>query len=71
MCIEKYYVNSDDDFDQEYLDNVANYYTKLIYQSVTNNNQEIELDNIRQTILSNKLSTKDNKLLIMFCGADV
>jgi len=31
MCIEKYYVYLNDKLDDEYLDNVANYYTKLIY----------------------------------------
>lgn len=67
ICLGKM-VKSDNE-DTEFLENISEYFTKLIFAAVeVDIESEIPLEKIKQTILS---GNAESDLLCMFCGADI
>lgn len=67
ICLEKY-IKTNDENDQ-FLDDISNYFTRLIFAAVEIDiEEEIPLEKIKETILSGNV---ESDLLCMFCGADI
>lgn len=67
ICLEKY-IKTNDGNDQ-FLDDISNYFTRLIFAAVEIDiEEEIPLEKIKETILSGNV---ESDLLCMFCGADI
>lgn len=67
ICLGKVIKTSEGD--ELFLDDISNYFTKLIFYAVEIDiEEEIPLSKIKQTIL---LGNAESDLLCMFCGADV
>ena len=66
-CLAKYIKT--DEGDEAFLEDISNYFTKLIFASVSIDiESEITLSKIKQTIISGNV---ESDLLCMFCGADI
>lgn len=67
ICLGKM-VKSDNE-DNAFLENISEYFTKLIFAAVeVDIESEIPLEKIKETILS---GNAESDLLCMFCGADI
>ena len=67
ICLEKYIKTNEGD--EQFLDDVSLYFTKLIFAAVEiDMEEEIPLEKIKETILSGNV---ESDLLCMFCGADI
>lgn len=67
ICLSKYIHVKDENDD--FLDMLCEYFTRLIFQAVdVPIEEEIGLEKIKEVILS---GNEDSDLLCMFCGADL